>query len=158
MTSSFRKMRRFKQQLTSQECDQVLSYEKRATLAVQGENGYPYAIPINFLYKDGKVYFHCAKAGQKIDAMRANPHVCLTLHDAGHPVEGKQGLDVRSVIVFGTVHMMDANNATMSVCREFGLKYFDESYVDHEIEKAGKRVQMVEITIDHMTGKLVNES
>ena len=57
----FRELRRFKQAATPQECEAVLSSARRGILAVHGENGYPYGLPVNYLYLDGKIYFHCAK-------------------------------------------------------------------------------------------------
>ena len=68
----FRELRRIKQAATPQECEAVLSAAQRGVLAVHGENGYPYGLPVNYLCLDGKIYFHCAKAGHKLDAVRAN--------------------------------------------------------------------------------------
>ena len=81
----FREMRRFKQALTQEECAAILRGEKRGTLAVIGDGGWPYALPINFWYDEeaNKIYFHCGKAGHKHDAIRACEKVCFTVHDAG---------------------------------------------------------------------------
>ena len=65
----FRKMRRFKQQLSEEECLEILKTAKRGVLAVLGDEGYPYAVPLDFVYEDGKIYFHCAKEGHKLDAI-----------------------------------------------------------------------------------------
>ena len=67
----FREMRRFKQQLSEEECRHILKTEKRGVLAVNGDGGYPYTIPINYIYEEesGKIYFHGAKEGHKIDAL-----------------------------------------------------------------------------------------
>ena len=56
-------MRRFKQQLSEEECLEILKTAKRGVLAVLGDEGYPYAVPLDFVYEDGKIYFHCAKQG-----------------------------------------------------------------------------------------------
>ena len=68
----FRKMRRFKQQLTAEECVAILKREKRGVLSVIGDDGYPYGMPLDHYYDEGsgKLYFHCAKAGHKLDAIR----------------------------------------------------------------------------------------
>ena len=71
----FRQMRRFKQAASQEECEAVLAAAPRGVLAVHGENGYPYGLPINYVYAGGKIYFHCAKAGHKLDAVRANDKV-----------------------------------------------------------------------------------
>ena len=75
----FREMRRFKQQITTEECKKVLKEEKRAAFSVIGDDGYPYTIPINFYYDeaDNIIYFHGAKEGHKVDAMNRCDKVCL---------------------------------------------------------------------------------
>lgn len=69
----FRTIRRFKQELTREECLAVLRSQPRGVLSLLGENGYPYGLPIDYWYNetDGKLYFHGAKEGHKIDAIRA---------------------------------------------------------------------------------------
>ena len=67
----FRKMRRFKQQLSKEECENILRAQKRGVLAVLGDEGYPYAVPLNFVYDNGCIYFHSAVAGHKLEAIRA---------------------------------------------------------------------------------------
>ena len=69
----FRKMRRFKQELSHEECVEVLKTQPRGVLSVLGEDGYPYGLPMTHWYNevDGKIYFHCAGEGHKIDAIRA---------------------------------------------------------------------------------------
>jgi nitroimidazol reductase NimA-like FMN-containing flavoprotein (pyridoxamine 5'-phosphate oxidase superfamily) len=66
-------MRRFKQQISEAECIRILKEEKRGVLSVMGEDGYPYGIPMNHWYspEDGKLYFHGAKSGHKLDAISA---------------------------------------------------------------------------------------
>ena len=66
----FRPMRRFKQQMTNEECIALLRKAPRGVLAVLGDGGYPYTVPLDFVYDDGKIYFHCAKEGHKLDAIR----------------------------------------------------------------------------------------
>ena len=75
----FREMRRFKQALTKEECAAILRGEKRGTLAVIGDGGWPYALPINFWYDEeaNKIYFHCGKAGHKLDATRSNENTLI---------------------------------------------------------------------------------
>lgn len=156
----FRSMRRFKQQISEKKCEEVLRTARRGVLAVYGEDGYPYALPINFLYEDGKIYFHGAVSGHKIDAVRANPHVSFCVMDEGYLQEGKRGLNINSVVIFGTVRLIETNDAALEYCRHLGYKYFpgDAEYVEKDVQKNKNHLQMIELTIDHMTGKLVNES
>ena len=76
----FRKMRRFRQQLSKSECDAILSMATSGTLALLGDNGYPYAVPISYVYTDGKIYFHSAKTGYKVDAIKQHDKALLLCH------------------------------------------------------------------------------
>ena len=154
---AYAKMRRFKQQMADEDCIKVLKTERRGVLAVCGDDGQPYAIPMNFYYEDGKIYFHGAKSGHKIDVLKENPKVSFNVITAGIPSKVKRGLDVESVTVFGTIRLMETSDETIGFAR---LKYFpdDPDYIEGEIAHTRKALQMLELTIDHMTGKLVNES
>ena len=157
----FRSMRRFKQQVSDEECISILITEKRGVLSMIGEDGYPYGIPVNHWYnpEDGKLYFHGAKTGHKIDAIKANDKVGYCVYDAGYRREGEWALNVNSVVVFGRISLItDENKARMigeNLCRKFTD---DEEYIQNELQNALPRVQCLELTIDHMTGKLVKES
>lgn len=105
----FRPMRRFKQALPEEECRKVLEEEKRGTLALAGDEGYPYALPINYYYhrETGRIYFHGAGEGHKIDAIRRCDKVSFCVHDAGVKLPGDWAYTVRSVIVFGRLHVLE---------------------------------------------------
>lgn len=155
----FRNMRRWKQKLSEQECIDVLIHAPRGVLAVHGEDGYPYAFPMNYLYWDGKIYFHCAKEGHKLDALACNDKVSFCVMDEGFRKSGDWALNIKSIIIFGCVKKMTKSQETMDNIRQIGLKYYPTADgVEEEIRKAGAQVQILELTIDHMTGKLVNES
>jgi nitroimidazol reductase NimA-like FMN-containing flavoprotein (pyridoxamine 5'-phosphate oxidase superfamily) len=158
MEKEFRKMRRSGQQLSEEECIQILEEEPRGVLSVHGENGYPYGIPINFVYDGGKIYFHGARSGHKIDALHADNHVSFCVYDKGRQVEGKRGLNVRSVIVFGWIAFVDDETVKEEKLRILGLKYAPEDYVEQEVQRQKKTVQILELSIDSITGKIVNES
>ncbi|MGI6737753.1 MAG: pyridoxamine 5'-phosphate oxidase family protein [Anaerovoracaceae bacterium] len=154
----FRKMRRWKQQLTEEECVEILKSEPRGVLSVHGEDGYPYGVPMNFIYYDnGKIYFHGAKTGHKIDALRADARVSFTVFDHGYLSDEKPGLNVKSVILFGKIAFVDDPALTEATARKLGLKYDPKDFVEAEIQRTRNTLQMLELNIDHMTGKLVNE-
>ena len=104
--TKFRTMRRFKQQLTEAECKAILEGGYRGFLAVNGEEGYPYAIPMNFLYYDNHIYFHSAVSGHKIDAITANNKVSFCVYDSGFKNDGEWALNISSVIVFGKMYVV----------------------------------------------------
>ena len=159
----FRKMRRFKQQVSTDECVKILREEKRGVLAVNGEHGYPYAVPINFYYNEenGKIYFHGAKAGHKFDAMKNDAKVCFTVWNQGWRKDGEWSYHPTSVVCFATARIIsgdDEKELAETMCRRLGQKYYpDAEGVEQEMEKYFANVQMFELTIEHMAGKLVSE-
>lgn len=155
----FRKMRRYKQELSWQECIDVLINEPRGVLALHGENGYPYAIPMNYIYIDGKLYFHCAKEGHKIDALSKENRASFCVMDKGFKKQNEWAWNIKSVVIFGRIRKIESAKETLEIVRKLGLKYYPTTEsVEKEINKAMEKVQILEMTVDHMTGKLVNES
>lgn len=154
-------MRRFRQQVSDEECIKILKTQKRGVLSMYGENGYPYSIPINFYYDetDGKIYFHGARQGNKIDLLNENNKVCFCVYDQGFVREGEWAYNVTSVIAFGRITRLEDPESVEHHSRLLGRKYAPtEEYVEQEIKRSLSRVNMLVMTIDHMTGKLVNES
>lgn len=157
----FRKMRRFKQQVSDEECKNILKEEKRAAFSVIGDAGYPYTVPINFYYDDtdNKIYFHGAKEGHKSDAVSQCDKVCLTVWNQGFKKNGCWEWNITSVVVFGRVQAVTDADTAEERLRKLAIKYYptiDE--VEKEMQSSSaKRVQMYAIEIEHMTGKLVNE-
>ncbi|MCR5202061.1 MAG: pyridoxamine 5'-phosphate oxidase family protein [Lachnospiraceae bacterium] len=157
----FRKMRRFKQQISEEECKKILKEEPRGVLSMLGDDGYPYGIPITHFYseEDGKIYFHGAKVGHKIDAISKCDKVSFCVYDKGYRKEGDWALNIKSVVVFGRIKLITDEEMARKICTELCYKFTDdEEYIQKELENALKRVQCLELTIEHMTGKLVNES
>ena len=156
----FRDMRRRKQGLSEDEITRILTEQKRGVLSVHGEDGYPYGLPINFLYDpaEGRIYVHSAKSGHKIDAIAADNRVCFTTWDDGELDEDGWSYHVKSVVAFGRAELVQDERTTYEKARALGEKYFPtEEYVEDEMRKAASRVQMISITIDHVTGKSVHE-
>lgn len=153
-------MRRFKQQLTQDECIEILTNEKRGVLSLIGENGYPYGVPIDHYYDpdSGKIYFHGAKQGHKIDAVKKCDKACLTVYDSGYKADGDWALNIKSVIVFGKIAFVNDGKKAEKICRSLCGKFTDDrEYAENEIKNALPRVQCLEMTVEHMTGKTVNE-
>lgn len=160
----FRPLRRIKQQLSFADCKTILNTEVRGVLSVLGDDDYPYGVPINFYYDEndgelGKIYFHGAKAGHKIDAIKKHDKVSFTVYDKGVQIEGKRGLDYKSVIVFGRIKIVKGRDKTLNVCRKLASQFdFGQDYIEDEIKKFAKAVQVLELTPEHISGKTVNES
>lgn len=154
----FRKMRRIRQQLPEQECLEVLGSVPRGVLAVLGDDDYPYALPIDFVYEDGSIFFHCAKVGHKIDAIARHDKASFCVMDEGYRKEGEWALNIRSVIAFGRVSVVEDEERAIDKCRKLALRFTTPEEAEAEIEKARKAVRVLELKVEHMTGKLVNEA
>ncbi|MEZ7589297.1 pyridoxamine 5'-phosphate oxidase family protein [Veillonella atypica] len=139
----------------------LLTFNRRGILAMNGVNGYPYAIPINYFYDNEtqKIYFHGAKAGHKVDALKDSDKVCFTVYGDEHIDESEPWAPyVQSAVVFGRCRLLEPGPESIDRLKEFAMKYYpSEQLVDKEIAHAGKAVQMFEITIEHMSGKQVQE-
>jgi hypothetical protein len=154
----FRQLRRFKQAATPQECESFLSSAQRGILAVHGENGYPYGLPVNYLYSDGKIYFHCAKTGHKLDAVMANEKVCFTVLSEPLRNPGEWWNCFTSVICFGRISEVTGEEDKDRLLRLLGTKYFPEGYdLETDMARNARNAVVLEITIDHITGKHVRE-
>ena len=161
MISMFRKMRRFKQQLEESECIELLKSEPRGVLSLIGDNGYPYGIPMDHFYceENGRLYFHCAKEGHKIDALAACDKVSYCVMDKGYRKEGEWPLHIKSVIVFGRISTVNDSQKTLEICRRLAAKFTDDAdYINNEIERCKDKVLCLELFPEHITGKLVKES
>ena len=156
----FREMRRFKQALTEPECIAVLKEQKRGVLSMLGDDGYPYGIPLDHWYNeaDGKLYFHGAKEGHKIDAILACDKVSYCVIDEGHTEGDDWPLHFKSVIVFGRIKPVESSEKTLEVCAGIGHRFTsDESYLAHEYEHSMPHVLCLELTPEHITGKRIKE-
>lgn len=157
----FREMIRKKQQLTREECVGILKKEKRGVLSVMGDEGYPYGFPVNHFYneEDGKLYFHCGKVGHKLDSIKRCDKVSICVYDEGYRNDGEWALNIRSVIVFGRAVIVTDMDRIVDISRKLSYKFTENAdYIEDEITKYAGATLLVEITPEHMTGKLVNES
>ena len=159
----FRDMRRKKQQLSEEDCARILREEKRGALAVVGDEGYPYAIPINFWYDETEnaIYFHCAREGHKIDALKADSKACFTAWTDGVREEGEWWFHVESVVAMGRAELVSPSEEArvLEKLRRLGSKYFPaDELTEREISQYASRVQLVALHIEHLTGKHVRDT
>ena len=157
----FRPMRREKQALTKAECEEILRTETRGVLSVTGDDGWPYAAPVNHWYDEGtgRLYFHSGGIGHRVNALQKDDRVCFCAYDRGYRRDGEWALNVKCVILFGRARPMTDRAAAMDIARKLCIKFTDDTaYIDDEIARSGKATLVYEITVEHMTGKLVNEA
>ena len=151
----FRPMRRFRQQLSDDESVGILKKTTSGTLALLGDNGYPYAVPISYVYAEGKLYFHSALSGHKVDAIRNcdKASFCVIEQDNIHPKEFTTYF--RSVIAFGRIHIVEDDAEKLWAARLLSERYNpgDEEGFQKELEKGFARMLVIRFDIEHLTGK-----
>lgn len=153
--TDFRPMRRNKQQLSKEECDRILSSCTSGVLALMGDGGYPYAVPLSYVYADGKIYFHSAVEGHKIDAIKRDGHCSFCVIDQDEIKPTEFTTYYRSVIVFGLIKIIEDDAKKLQALRLLGRRYSpgNEQGLQHEIDKSLDHVLLLSLDIEHMTGK-----
>ena len=153
--NDFRPMRRIRQQLSEEESISILQGTTAGTLALLGDNGYPYAVPISYVYAEGRLFFHSALNGHKIDAIRNcdKASFCVIAQDDVQP--SKYTTFYRSVIAFGRIHIIEDEAEKLETARLLGNRYNpnQEEALQKELEKGFSRMVMIRFDIEHLTGK-----
>jgi nitroimidazol reductase NimA-like FMN-containing flavoprotein (pyridoxamine 5'-phosphate oxidase superfamily) len=157
----FRELARKKQKIAEEECIELLVNETRGILSVNGDDGYPYGMPMNHFYnsEDGCIYFHCGKSGHRLDSLKRADKVSFCVCEKGCRNEGEWALNVRSVIVFGRMSIVDDIDEIIRITKKLCYKFTDdEEYIKHEIDNFAKATLLLKLLPEHISGKLVNES
>lgn len=158
-TSEFRPMRRKRQEFAQEESITILQKATSGTLALLGDNGYPYAVPISYVYHEGKLYFHSAVEGHKVDAIRQcdKASFCVIEQNEVHPE--KYTTFFRSVIAFGKIHIIEDEAEKLQMARMLGNRYNpnQDEALQKELENGLARMLMIRFDIEHLTGKEAKE-
>lgn len=151
----FREMRRKNQALPGAVCADILRRGTAGVLAVAGDDGYPYAVPLSYVYAGGRIYFHSAKTGHKLDAIVRCDKVSFCVIDQDDVVPSEYTTYFRSVIAFGRARMLEDEAEKRVALEKLAARYSPDHNQGRmeEIEKSIKQVCMVELAIEHMTGK-----
>jgi nitroimidazol reductase NimA-like FMN-containing flavoprotein (pyridoxamine 5'-phosphate oxidase superfamily) len=150
----FREMRRKDRQLNSERLEEIIVNGEYCTLGTIDKSGYPYTIPVSYVYSDGKIYFHCAYDGQKIDNIKENDKVSINIVGNTKILPGKFSTVYESAVIFGRASIIEGDEKTEALNRFIskyspGFKEEGESY----IRNAKDHTCIVRIDIEHMTGK-----
>ncbi len=157
----FRELKRKNKEISHAECMELLKNETRGVLSVIGDHDYPYGMPMNHFYHadDGCIYFHCGKGGHRLDSLKRSDKVSFCVCEQGYRKEGEWAYNVRSVIVFGRIEIIDDINQIVSITTELCHKFTcDENYIRKEIENYGKATLLLKLSPEHICGKLVKEA
>lgn len=158
-TTDFRQMRRKLQQLSEEDSLSLLKNATSGTLALLGDNGYPYAVPISYVYNEGRLYFHSALSGHKIDAIRNydKASFCVIAKDDVQPE--RYTTFFRSVIAFGRIHIIEDDAEKLETACMLGNRYNPnhDEHLQKELENGLSRMLMIRFDIEHLTGKEAKE-
>lgn len=148
-------MRRKRQQLSDEESYAILQKATSGTLALLGDGGYPYAVPISYVFSEGKLYFHSALSGHKVDAIRScdRASFCVVAQDDVKPA--LYTTFFRSVIAFGRIHIVDDEAEKLAAARLLGNRYnpHQDEALQKELENGLARMLVIRLDIEHLTGK-----
>lgn len=153
--SEFRDMRRKRQQLSDEESIGILQKATSGTLALLGDNGYPYAVPISYVYSEGKLYFHSALSGHKVDAIKNCDKASFCVIDKDDVKPEKYTTYFRSVIAFGRIHIIEDVTEKLEAARLLGNRYNpnQDEALQKEIEHGLNRMLAIRFDLEHLTGK-----
>lgn len=156
----FREMRRKKQQLTKETCMELLKQGTSGVLAVLGDAGYPYAVPLSYVCDQNKIYFHSATDGHKLDAVRTCHKASFCVIAKDQVVPEKYTTYFRSVIAFGTIRVLENELEKRKAIQKLALRYTPDDPFEKreaEISRYWNALCMLEFTIEHITGKEAKE-
>lgn len=146
-------MRRKTQQLPQAEAEELLRAGSSGVLALAGNEGYPYALPISYVYHEGRLYFHCAPTGHKLDAIARCPKASFCVIAQDDVVPERYTTRYRSVIAFGSIRRLEDEQAIVKALDILGRKYAPGLDPSAEIARSLHRVCVLEMEIERLTGK-----
>lgn len=152
----FRQMRREKQALSPEECEKILRTGTSGVIALDGDDGYPYAVPISYVFSENKIFFHCAKSGHKLDAIARNEKASFCVIGEDCVVPEEYATRYKSVIVFGKIRVLEDDAEKRAAIEKLALKYAPEDTEENRQKEIGQywnTLCMLEMSIDHMSGK-----
>ncbi|MBO5490680.1 MAG: pyridoxamine 5'-phosphate oxidase family protein [Desulfovibrio sp.] len=155
----FRELRRKKQQLPEEACRAILARGTSGVLAVAGDGGYPYAVPLSYVYDGERIFFHCALSGHKLDAIARDDRVSFCVIDRDDVQPETYTTHFASVIVFGRARVLDEPGEKRRALEKLAARYSPEQEEGRtrEISRLFDRVCMLELRIEHMSGKQARE-
>lgn len=152
----YREMRRKKQALPPEECAAILTKGTSGVLALAGDAGYPYAVPLSYVFAENRLYFHCAKSGHKLDAIRQNNRASFCVVEQDQIVPETYTTWFRSAIAFGTVRILEDPAEKRAAIEKLAAKYAPDDTAEHRaqvIDREWEPLCMLEMAIEHLTGK-----
>ncbi|NLW24419.1 MAG: pyridoxamine 5'-phosphate oxidase family protein [Clostridia bacterium] len=150
----FREMRRKDRELGKEEIFEILKKGEYGIFSTISQNGYPYGLPVNYVYTNGSIYFHCAVEGHKLDNIKNNDKVSFCVVGPTQILPDKFSTKYESVIVFGRaieVSGDEKNRALLELINKYSPDYIEQG--KEYIQKKNKDSKVIKIKTEHITGK-----
>lgn len=151
---NFREMRRKDRQVFDNLITEILESGEYGVLSVFGENGYPYGVPVNYVYMDDSIFFHCAKTGHKLDAIRDESKVSFCVVTDTELIPEDFSTKFKSAIAFGSASIIEGNEKKLALLEL--IKKYSKDFIEKGrdyVKKEQSGTVIVKISIDHITGK-----
>ena len=154
----FPPLRRFSQALPDEETQKLLAEGSFGVFALLGEDGHPYALPVNYAYDGTSIWAHCALAGHKLDAVRHHDKASFCVVGRHDVIPESLSTDYQSVIAFGRVRVVEDADEKRRALKLLGDKYAPglDALVDQEIERKLERTGVLQMRVELATGKESN--
>ena len=151
----FKHMRLTENELTREDAEEMLRTQMHGTMAYMTEDGYPCALPLSYVYEDGKIYFHGANDGQKYHALQKNPKVSFSVIAEDNIIPEKFNTLYRSAMVYGTVSLVQTDEEKMDILMKIVAKYSPDHMEGGRkyAESSLADVACYVIDVEHMTAK-----
>lgn len=153
----FREMRKKNREISAEKAMDILISCPWGTLSMQGDDGYPYGVPVNFVVMNGAIYIHCAQEGHKLDAIRACSKVCFSAVAKADILSAEFSTGFASAIAFGAAREVDGDEKVRAL-----LGFIEKYSPDHleagaaYVHRAAAATNMIRIDIAHVSGKSSN--
>lgn len=154
----FRKLRKIKYEIPKERVEELIKTTEYGVLSTVGEDGYPYAVPVNYAYINGNIYFHCAREGHKLDNISFNNKVSFTLVPYSKVLSEKFDSEYESVVIFGKAEEVfdkEKIDGLLGLVYKYSPEYVEagKAYID----RAQDKVRIMKISFDYVTGKTYKE-
>jgi nitroimidazol reductase NimA-like FMN-containing flavoprotein (pyridoxamine 5'-phosphate oxidase superfamily) len=152
----FKAMRRADKKMTAEQVESILTVASYGVLGLTLPSGYPYAVPVNYVYKDNAIYIHCAGEGQKLDAIRHSEKATFSIVHSENVIKSKFTTAFESVMVFGTAEIIEASHENAGPLALFIEKYSQDFKTEGMayVESAAAKTTLIKLSIEHREGKI----
>jgi len=152
---SHKNMRRADRQITHEECVQIIMDNNVGVLSLGGAGGYPCGVPLNYMYYDSALYFHCAKEGRKLELISHDNRACFTIIGKNEVLPDEFANRFQSVMAFGSISIISDDKLKHDILIEFGKHFqYPGDKLEKYVEKRSDACHALKLDIEYMSGKM----